>query len=68
MKDMAEGKFKSAQAHMNTNDRGLARHAATCPEEVKGGNGRITGRGQKWMQQKYLECRGITPLDNYNQL
>ena len=72
MNDIAEGKLESAQARMNTNDGGLARHATTCTEEIKWENAKITGREQR----KYLEGieslrdkkRGITPLNNYNQL
>ena len=76
MNDIAEGKLESAQARMNTNDGGLARHATTCTEEIKWENAKITGREQRWTQRKYLEGieslrdknRGITPLNNYNQL
>ena len=76
MQDIAEGNHESAQARMNTNDGGLARHAATCSEDIKWENARITAREQRWTQRKYLEGieslrdknRGITPLNNYNQL
>ena len=75
-KDIAEGNLESATARMNTNDGGLARHAATCAEEIKWENARITGREERWTQRKYLEgieslrekSKGITPLNNYNQL
>ena len=44
MNDIAKGKLESAQARMNTNDGGLARHAATCTEEIKWEKAKITGR------------------------
>ena len=75
-KDIAEGNHESAQTRMNTNDGGLARHAATCSEDIKWENAKITAREQRWTQRKYLEGieslrdknRGITPLNSYNQL
>ena len=75
-KDIAEGNLESATARMNTNDGGLAKHAASCAEEIKWENARITGREERWTQRKYLEgieslrekSKGITPLNNYNQL
>ena len=74
--DIATGNLESATARMNTNDGGLAKHASTCTEEIKWENARITGREERWTQRKYLEGieslreknKGITPLNNYNQL
>ena len=74
--NIVAGNLESATARMKTNDGGLAKHASTCTEEIKWENARITGREERWTQRKYLEGieslreknKGITPLNNYNQL
>ena len=74
--DLEAGKIDAAEARMNTNDGGLARHATACTEEIDWENARIIGREKGWTQRKYLEGieslrlknKGITPLNNYNQM
>ena len=74
--DLEAGNTDAAEARMNTNDGGLARHAATCTEEIDWENARIIGREKGWTQRKYLEGieslrlknKGITPLNSYNQM
>ena len=74
--DIASGNLESATMRMNTNDGGLAKHAATCDKEIRWENAKIVGREKGWTQRKYLEGieslreknKGITPLNSYNQL
>ena len=74
--DLDAGKIESANTRMNTNDGGLAKHTATCTEEIDWKNAKIVGREQRWTQRKYLEGieslreknKGITPLNSFNQL
>ena len=61
---------------MTTNDGGLAKHTSTCGEEIDWENAKIVAREERWTQRKFLEGieslreknKGITPLNNYNQL
>ena len=74
--DLEAGNTDAAEARMNTNDGGLAKHAATCTEDIDWDNARIIGREKGWTQRKYLEGieslrlknKGITPLNIYNQM
>ena len=76
MQDIEEGKVEAAEARMNTTHGGLARHAATCTEEIDWENVRIIGTEKGWHQRKYLEgiesvrlkSKGIPPLNSYNQM
>ena len=76
IQDIESGNIESATTRMNTNDGGLAKHTSTCTEEIKWENAKIVGREERWTQRKFLEGieslreknKGITPLNNYNQL
>ena len=70
--DPKERKVESSEARMNINDNGLARHAATCTDEIDWKNARIIGREKRLNQTKYpegieslnLKKKGITPLNS----
>ena len=62
--DLEAGNTDAAEARMNTNDGGLARHAATCTEDIDWDNARIIGREKGWTQRKYLEGIESLPLKN----
>ena len=74
--DIDAGNMESATSRMNTNDGGLAKHSSTCEKEIKWEGSKIIGREPRWTQRKFLEgieslrekTKGITPLNNYNQL
>ena len=53
--DLKEGKVESSEARMNINNNGLARHAATCTDEIDWKNARIIGREKSLNQTKYPE-------------
>ena len=61
---------------MNRGDGGLAKHVASCDQEIDWENSKIIGKEQKWTQRKYLEgvetlrlkSEGKHPLIFYNKM
>ena len=74
--DIDAGNIQKANERMNTNDGGLAKHAASCTSEIDWENAKVIGKESRRSQRKYLEGietlreknRGIVPLNSYNEL
>ena len=74
--DITNGNMERATERMNTGDGGLAKHSASCDQQINWEEARIVGRETRNTQRKFLEGimtlkekgKGRVPLNSYNQM
>ena len=74
--DITNENMERVTERMNTGDGGLAKHSASCDQQINWEEARIVGRETRNTQRKFLEGimtlkekgKGRVPLNSYNQM